>query len=72
VIEPIVFIALTNLNDAEVLVRVDAIMAINTAVERGGAIVMLASRHCFTVTETPDDIRRKMAEAYELAAEALS
>lgn len=70
-LDPMVFIQLTNLNGEELIVRVDAIVAINTAVD-GGALVLMTSRHCLSVTETPDEVRLKLAAAYELASEALA
>ena len=64
-IDPIVLIQL-----GDTLVRVDRIEAIQT--DGDGSLIGLASGACVEVEATPDDIRRKIAEAYELASEALS
>lgn len=79
-LDPIVFIELTKFQpEGKVMVRVDSIAAVDLhyAIEDDGRTghvsrIMLRGGGGITVAESLDDVRRKMAEAYELAAEAFS
>jgi hypothetical protein len=79
-LDPIVFIELTKYQpEGNVMVRVDSIAAVDLhhAIEEDGSTglvsrIMLRGGGGITVAESVDGVRRKMAEAYELANEALS